>query len=171
MKQLKLRTVNFILTLILTSICSIASAQESKINSSEIQVKANTWETKEHGAGDFSPNLTVDGDLSDKSSWRGERIDRVKPWIQYDLKSPIEIFCMDVTFYNGDKRNYFIEISISNDEKKWTSIFKGKSNGILGHDNFKINKKARYIKITGDGNNHEIYFNWTNIIEVLFYKI
>lgn len=169
---MKLRIISFIVVLSINSISSIASAQKSKISSSEIVVKGNIWETKEHGAGDFFPSLTLDGDVSGKSSWRGERIDGVKPWIQYDLRSPIEVSHINIAFYNGNKRNYFIDISISDDEKKWVSIFDGKSNGeTLDFEKFIINKKVRFIKITGDGNNHEIYFNWTNITEVKICKM
>ncbi|WP_152285557.1 discoidin domain-containing protein [Flavicella marina] len=172
MKIFKLRLINAITFSILTSLCSIASGQKSKINTDDILVKANIWETKEHGAGDFFPKLTIDNDISGKSSWRGERIDGIKPWIQYDLKSPIEISQICIAFYNGDQRNYYFDISISDDEKNWNSIFNGKSKGVsLDYENFDINKKARYIRVTGNGNTHEIYFNWTNITEVLLYKI
>lgn len=169
---MKLKIISLIIAFSINSICSIAFAQESKICSSEIIVESNIWETKEHGAGDFFPNLTLDSDTSGKSSWRGERIDRVKPWIQYDLRSPIEVSHINIAFYNGDKRNYFIEILISDDKENWESIFNGKSNGeTLDFEKFDINKKARFIKIIGNGNNHKIYFNWTNITEVKIYKM
>lgn len=169
---MKLRIISFIVVMGITSICSIASAQERKISSSEIEVKANVWETKEHGAGDFFPNFTLDGDMSGKSSWRGERLDGIKPWIQYDLGSLIEISHINAAFYNGDTRYYFIEISISDDAKNWVSVFNGKSNGeTLDYEKFKINKKIQFIRITGDGNNHDIYFDWTNITEVEIYKM
>lgn len=169
---MNLRIISSIVALIITSIYSNTAAQGNKLSPNKIEVKSNIWETKEHGAGDFFPTLTLDGDKSGKSSWRGERIDGVKPWIQYDLGTTMEIAHIKLAFYNGDQRYYFIHISISDDEKNWVSVFNGKSNGeTLDYEKFTINKKARFIKITGDGNNHEVYFEWTNITEVEINKM
>ena len=146
------------------------SAGEDKIPSEKIQVKANVWETKEHGAGDFFPNLTMDGDLSANSSWRGEKIDDIKPWILYDLGKTVQLSHLNIAFFKGDQRNYSIEILISKDGTNWITIFDGLSSGNTAvFEKYPIGENARFIKIVGNGNSNETFNNWTNITEVEIY--
>jgi hypothetical protein len=136
----------------------------------EIGITANIWETKEEGAGDFFPELTMDGDQSPGSSWRGERVDGVKPWIQYDLGSVRHVDRVRMCFLKGDERNYQIDVSVSTDGESWTSVFNGQTSGAtLELEDYPVNADGRYVRITGDGNSHPEFFDWTNIVEMEIY--
>lgn len=148
----------------------IYGVSDEKIFSEKIQVKANVWETKEHGAGDFFPKFTLDGDLSASSSWRGEKIDNTKPWIQYELGKAVQLSHINIAFFKGDQRSYTIEIFASEDGNNWVSVFNGSSSGkTTEFEKYPIDKNARFIKVVGDGNSNETFSNWTNITEVEIY--
>ena len=60
---------------------------------------------------------------------------------------------------------------MSSDEKKWTTLFDGKSSGTsLEYESFPITKtKAQYVRIVGMGNTNPEFHEWINLTEVKIY--
>ena len=163
--------VTMVVLLALVVLAPVAVGQE--IDKKTIKVTASAWESKDKGgAGDFPPELTLDGKLDAASSWRAEGQGQ---WIQYDLGEVKPLTELKIAFVSGDKRVYKIDIlaSKTGEEKSWTKVDdKATSTGkSADYESFKVGGRvdARYIRIVGFGNNSEKFPNWINIAEVSFF--
>lgn len=133
------------------------------------QISASAFESKAAGGfADFTPEKTVDGDLSANSSWRAEvKDDQSGQWIQYDLGAVKRIASVRLAFVKGEERVYRFDIELSEDGQKWTTAFSGKSGGKeKGFEEFKLSSRAaRYLRVRGFGNSSEQFAHWINIVE------
>ena len=147
----------------------VALGQE--IDKKTVEVTASAWESKAHGGfADFPPELTLDGKLEAKSSWRA---DGKGQWIQYDLGAAKPLAEVRIAFVSGNKRSYTIDILVSKtgEEKDWTTVAeKAASSGKTAeYEPFKLNgAEARYVRVVGQGNTSEKFPTWINITEVAF---
>jgi len=147
---------------------SVALGQE--IDKKTIKVTASSWEQKAHGGfADFPPELTLDGKLDAKSSWRA---DGKGQWIQYDLGAVKQLGKVRIAFPSEDNRSYKFDIQVSKTgaEKDWTTVTEkaGSNPKNARYKTFKLNGvKARYMRIVGRGNTSETSPNQISIKEVM----
>ncbi|HCE43512.1 MAG TPA: hypothetical protein DET40_08190 [Lentisphaeria bacterium] len=112
-----------------------------------------------------SPLNTLDKDLM--TSWAAEGDGR---WIMFDFGELKSFTGIGIAWFAGDKRKSRFDIEISHDGKNWTRIFSGESSGTTSEIEpllFNGKKKARFIRITGHGNDMG---KWNNIAETVFYQ-
>jgi len=112
-----------------------------------------------------SPVNTLDKDLM--TSWAAEGDGQ---WIMFDFGELQSFTGMGIAWFAGDKRKSRFDIELSHDGKNWTGILNGESSGTTaGIEPFPFNgkNKARFIRITGHGNNMG---KWNNITETVFYQ-
>lgn len=156
---------------VLVVLAPVAAAQE--IDKKTIKVTAGSWETKaKGGAGDFTPELTLDGKLDAASSWRA---DGKGEWIQFDLGAVKPLTELKIAFLNGDKIIYKIDILVSKtgEEKSWTKVdYQATNTGKSAEsESFKLGGRieARYVRIVGQGNNSQENPNGIGLTEVSFF--
>lgn len=89
-------------------------------------------------------------------------------WIQADLGSVKDISVVTLAFYSGKQRVTYFDILISEDGKKWSTVFSGESSGMTdGYESYFIgSKKARYVKINCFGNSLN---KWNSLSEIEIY--
>jgi len=106
------------------------------------------------------PEDTVDGDMLTR--WSAEGIGE---WIQFAFSEPKTINTVSIAFFNGDKRNAYISIQLSNDSQSWTEVFNGQSSGTtLNFEDFSFQTTtASYLRIIGNGNSIN---NWNSYNEI-----
>jgi hypothetical protein len=92
-------------------------------------------------------------------------------WIQFDLGSEHDVCAVDIAWHTGDKRTYDFEISSSTDDKENFIIVKDGTrtsrNSLSPQKEVFDHVKARYVKITVNGNNQNY---WASIAEVCIYE-
>jgi F5/8 type C domain-containing protein len=72
-----------------------------------------------------------------------------------------------IAWYNGNLRKNDFLISISNNGKSFKKVFSGKSSGTTtSPEKYNINKSARYVRITVNGNTQN---KWASITEIDVY--
>ena len=158
--------IGVLLLLLSTALCA-ESLQ--LVDKSKVSVKASSWEQKAHGGwADFPPQASLDGDLSDKSSWRAEGDGQ---WILYTLPMQTQLDAVALAFVKGDQRQYTVSVQGSNDGKQWTALIdKQKSSGKKkGLELFSFQASSyKLIKVIGHGNTNEQFGKWINISEIDF---
>ncbi len=117
-----------------------------------------------------TPDKTIDFDFSTRWSAYG-----IGQWIMYNLGESKLVNSVDLAFYNGDIRKGYFSISLSNlteDSTAFHTVVEGASSGTTKNfENYKfIPQPARFVKITGKGNNQNL---WNSITEtrINFYSI
>lgn len=143
-------------------------------NSAEITpvaVTASDWEKAADGGwGDFPPQLTIDGSLDPKSSWRAEGDGA---WLEYDLGEAVVLRGLQIAFLKGDERQYTFDIQISNSgaQGDWQTVLDRQlstgASAQMETYSFKP-AEAQYIRVIGHGNSDEDFGKWTNIVEIRF---
>ncbi len=110
------------------------------------------------------PSNTLDGDLSTRWSADGDG-----QWISYNLKTEAEFNSIDISFYKGDVRTTSFEVQISNDKKKWTTVYSGESAGkSTTMEKFTFgNSKAEALRLLCHGNSDS---SWNSINEVQLFS-
>lgn len=112
------------------------------------------------------PSNTIDDNLGTRWSDYG-----IGSWIRGDLgeqnaTSTTTICYVDIAWYDGNQRTNNFEISVSNDTNTYTTVYTGNSSGTTTsperYDFADI--KARYMKITINGNNSQN--EWASITEI-----
>lgn len=108
-----------------------------------------------------APSMTMDGDLTTRFATEGEQ------WIQYDLEEMKEMDSISLAFYLGASRRYNMGIHLSEDGENYTTVFEGKTSGTTENlERYTFDRqRARYIKITLNGNNEN---EWGNLSEIAF---
>lgn len=90
-------------------------------------------------------------------------------WVLYDLGDVYDISDCMMAFYNGHTRKSIIDILVSEDGVNFKTAFSGMTNGkTQGLQKFKINEKARYVKVLGHGNDNGSTYN--SIFELIVLK-
>jgi len=91
-----------------------------------------------------------------------------------DIKT---ISYLKILFLKADKREYSFNIKSSKDDETWVVLFTGKNRRQKDLEKFDFEDiKARYIKITGfgnepfDGNARNKFPYWFNIVETEIYE-
>jgi hypothetical protein len=108
------------------------------------------------------PSNTIDNNLNTRWSNYG-----IGSWIRADLGSQKHISNVDIAWHKGNIRKSNFTISISSNGKTFKKIFSGKSNGTTtSPEKYNLNKSARYVKITVNGNTQN---KWASITEIDVY--
>lgn len=109
-----------------------------------------------------SPSKTLDGSLSSSSRWSSYGDQQ---WIKYDLGASYPLQSVDIAYYLGNGRIYYLDIESSADGKQWTPMFSGQSSGTTANfQNFDFaDQTARFLRIVGHGNNAN---RWNHILEL-----
>lgn len=90
-------------------------------------------------------------------------------WAEYDLGEVYDISKVMLAFFRGSTRKTLFEIQISEDGVNYTTVFDGTSNGKTeGLQTFRINERARFIKVVCHGNDNGVMYN--SIYEMLVLK-
>lgn len=111
--------------------------------------------------GSNSNELAYDRDLETYFCSTG-----TEAWIEYDLGAVYDVSKLMIAFYQGHTRKTFIDILVSEDGINYKEVFTGTSNGKTdGLQNFKVNEKARYVKLQSHGNDNGSMYN--SIFEIL----
>ncbi|MBN2161351.1 MAG: discoidin domain-containing protein [Pontiellaceae bacterium] len=88
----------------------------------------------------------VDGDPSTRWAAQGDQS------LTIDLLETRSVSGLEISFYNGSSRNYYLEILGSSDGSNWTSLFDGASSGVnIETFSFGVPRSLRYIRIDGAG--------------------
>jgi hypothetical protein len=88
-------------------------------------------------------------------------------WIRADLGSQKLISNVGIAWYKGNLRKNDFVISISNNGKSFEKVFSDKSSGTTASpEKYNINKSARYVRITVNGNTQN---KWASITEIDVY--
>lgn len=108
----------------------------------------------------------IDGNFATRWSAQG----LTGHWIELDLGSIQEISAILMGTYEGDKRIFSFDISLSEDGEMYYKVFDGKTDGITAnaYESFEIgNQKARYVKINCKGTSAGA---WNSITELAVVK-
>lgn len=108
-------------------------------------------------SGVFTPDKAVDGDeRTNESRWTSERKDN--EWIQIDLGARKLIKQLAILWAGNTTKNY--TVSVSSDNKSFAKVTTGSTDNqkFTGRDH-KIDKEARYIRITGTSRWNSDYGN------------
>lgn len=110
----------------------------------------------------FVPEKTRDGDL--ETRWTAPNDG---PWIRFDFGKVQTLVAIDLAVGQGDLRNAFFRLEVSEDGEIWKKIFEGASGGkTAGFERFRIEPvKARFVRYVGFGNSMN---EWNNLSEVRF---
>ncbi len=101
----------------------------------------------------------TDGDSS--TYWQAEG-DRT--WIQVDLRKRRRVEGVAVDFHAGERRTYRFAVALSIDGASWREVFRGTSRGAQTTERFTFPaQEARYVRITGYGNNRNDKNAYTEI--------
>ena len=105
-----------------------------------------------------TPENSIDGDLNTRWSADGEQ------WIRYDLGESKSFQAVLLAFMNGNQRESFFDIAVSEDAVTWKTVFSGRSSGASSEKEAYWFEpvQARYVQITGYGNSVN---NWNSITE------
>ena len=107
------------------------------------------------------PANTLDNNLNTRWSGYG-----VGSWIRVDLGEQKTLCSIDIAWYKGDQRVNNFVVAVSTDGTNYTNVYTGKSSGTTTDpESYKIAEttKARYVKITVNGNTNN---NWASITEI-----
>ena len=110
------------------------------------------------------PESSLDGDS--ETSWAATGDNH---WICYEMEAPRKVSGLEISWISGDKRRTRFDVDLSSDGKAWTRVFSGLNSGSTsGLEAVPFTSSAddaRFVKITGHGNNRSMV---TNISEVVF---
>lgn len=123
-----------------------------------LAVTASSFETK--GSRINGPINTLDD--NNKTYWAAAGGGQ---WLQYAFGNARSIGAVTITWLHGDKRSFTYSIAISDDGQQWTTVVEKKSSQESSKTVDRINKTARFLRITGYGNDGA-NSQWTSIVEV-----
>lgn len=91
--------------------------------------------------------------------------------LTFDLYEPMDISGVQMSWHQGNTRQHFFIIELSNDGENWFMVYDGTSSGAsldLETYEFDMPHTARYLRLTGDGNTSKIKkaAGWTSITEL-----
>lgn len=105
------------------------------------------------------PENTMDGDYNTR--WSS---DSKKAYIEYDLGEEKQIDYVSLAFFVGDTRYTEFEVWLSSDAKEYKKYYQAKTSGTtLEPEGYKIDAKARYVRIVSNGNEDNAWFSPTEI--------
>lgn len=157
----------FLVSLLLTATASLWA-----VDKSTVKATANHAESKEAGGwGDYPAQLAIDGEVTGKSSWRGEAHEGARPYIEFAFAEPVVLEGVNIVFLKHFERVYTIDILGSENGEQWTPLLEKAKNAGDGENEstfmFKATKVQK-LRIVGYGNSDEKFKDWTNIIEIYF---
>ncbi|WP_309396936.1 discoidin domain-containing protein [Cerasicoccus maritimus] len=149
------------------------------LDKTQVTAVANHAESKAAGGwGDYPASLAIDGEVSGKSSWRGEKQPGAEgepeqpPTITFTFPKKVELDGVTIVFFKHFDRVYTIDIlGATSDNGKFKMLAKGVKNPGEGENQtvFEFKKtKLKQLRIVGHGNSNEKFADWTNIIEIYF---
>jgi F5/8 type C domain-containing protein len=128
----------------------------------------NQTQVMEFSASGSDPNFpaTAVGDLNAQTIWSAYG---KGSWIQLDLGTQKTVCNVDVQWYKGDQRQNHFVISVSKDGSSFKDIVDSTSKETTSRESYDLQHlKARYIKITVNGNSQNNYASiadvWVNAI-------
>jgi hypothetical protein len=124
-------------------------------------------------SGEQNATLTATNavDKNIETRWANRTYD-VPAWITLDLGGRDIISSLDIFWYNGDKRQYEFDVSISNDSKIFSKIFITKSDPKDSNpgEYDLTNTIGRYIRITSSGaSNGTSIIPWVSINDIIVF--
>jgi len=158
-------------TLNLLLLSAVLATSAHALDKTAVKATANTWESKEAGGwADCPPELAVDGEVSGKSSWRGEKHEGVPPHIDFEFPEKVTLDGVNIIFLNHFKRTYTIDI-LGSDGGEWQMLAEKVKNPGEGEKETTFMfepTELKKLRIVGHGNTNEKFADWTNIIEIYF---
>lgn len=105
---------------------------------------------------------TIDKNGDTRWSASGEQ------YITFELKKLSSVNCIAIKFYNGNKRNSYFDLQVSEDSKIWKTISENESSGNTNDfEYFTLNnEKAKFVRYIGYGTSSG---TWNSLCEVEFY--
>ena len=100
--------------------------------------------------GNYTPELTLDGDQEDESRWSGGG----DAFLVYDLSRSVTIDQAELRFYRGGSVVAHFSIDTSTDGHTWTRVVTGQSSGAtLGFESFPFTQAvtATHVRVNGGG--------------------
>ena len=119
-----------------------------------------------HDDGNVASNA-IDDDPNTRWSASGLEQD---PYLELDLGSIRQPKLIGISFFSGDIRQSYFEISVSTDGQQWKNVIvEGESSGkTTDFEYFELgNEKARYIRYIGQQNSVS---HWNSIIDMKIYE-
>jgi parallel beta-helix repeat protein len=134
--------------------------------SAEVQpIKLSIVEVTASGNDGNFPENTLDDDLGTRWSSQG-----LEEWILYDLGSTQEIGYLGLAFHNGNQRQSYFDVQVSNDGTVWETVLQNgvSKEGELGLAAYDVeDSSARYLKILCKGNSVNL---WNSITVTHIYS-
>lgn len=89
-------------------------------------------------------------------------------WIQVDMGQGNTVCSVAINWHRGNERVNSFVISVSSDDKTYTNVFSGKSDGVsLTEQNYNFEPQTtRFVRVTVTGNTQN---NWISIAEIRIY--
>ena len=89
-------------------------------------------------------------------------------WLQLTLDGVREVSAVTIGLMKGNERKQYFDLLLSEDGKKWTTVFSGNSSGkTLDMERFEFAPaKAKYVKMVCKGTSSS---NWNSIQEINVY--
>lgn len=105
----------------------------------------------------------IDGDMGTRWSSEGK-----EEWLQLTLDGVREVSAVTIGLMKGNERKQYFDLLLSEDGKKWTTVFSGNSSGkTLDMERFEFAPaKAKYVKMVCKGTSSS---NWNSIQEINVY--
>ena len=101
----------------------------------------------------------VDGDFNTRWSADGNGV-----WLQLDLGEVKNVEVLGVAFYLGDQRFSYYDVQVSEDGETFEDVTSVASSGAtLDYEYTEIGRKARYIRIVGNGTSEGTWFSVTEV--------
>ena len=104
------------------------------------------------------PENVIDGNFSTRWSAEGEES------LQFDLGEVKTLGYIGLSFHSGSARQTIFDLQISEDGRKWTTVFSGRSSGTTNDlEAYDLqNLQGRYVKYAGHGNTIN---GWNSVTE------
>lgn len=158
-------------TLVL-SLATAAAAQEH--GAPEPPDPLEVVEVSASGSDGNLPEGTLDGFLDTR--WSAETVDPDNPqWIQFDLGTVTQIGYLGVAWHQGDLRQAFFDLAVSDDGQQWQTVLDGAASSGTELDLEPVTfadagpqtgVSGRYLRYLGYGNTNS---GWNSLTEVRLY--
>ena len=112
------------------------------------------------------PENAIDGDFGTRWTARGRG-----EWIQFNLEGPSTLAAVEMACYNGDGRQSFFDVAVSEDGQTWVQVLSGgESSGAtaeLEHYEVAEGVPVQHVRIVGHGNSQRGNAGrWNSITEI-----
>jgi rhamnogalacturonyl hydrolase YesR len=109
------------------------------------------------------PGNTIDNNLGTRWAQAG-----FNQWIKYDLREEVDVWAVDLAYYQGSQRIAYFDLELSSDNLTFTKVLSGGTSSGLTTEMERYAfppRKARYVRIVCNSNSSGGE-NWNSITEV-----